>query len=116
MIQPGAPAVDGWAEQNNFAALMCAGNLALREMVESIRDDPEVRLLVVDRSRTDARVPLFYPDLAAQAEPRCQLTLSLRQFLVEQTGDPHWPHLVDERVLSQWIVAHVPGILQAHSH
>ena len=50
VIRPGAHIVDGWAEENGFSVLFCAGNLALREMVEAIRDDAETRVLVVDRS------------------------------------------------------------------
>jgi len=75
VIQPGAHVVDGWAEDNGFAVLFCAGNLALREMYEAIRDDADTHVLVVDRSRKDAQLPLFYPDLAAQAHPRRQMTL-----------------------------------------
>ena len=91
MIQPGARVVDGWAEEHGYTVLLCAGNLALREMVETIRDDAEARILVVDRSRSDAKLPLFYPDLDALARPRRQIHLSLRDFLVELTGDSRWP-------------------------
>ncbi len=28
IIQPGAHVVDGWAEENGFSVLFCAGNLA----------------------------------------------------------------------------------------
>jgi hypothetical protein len=114
MIQPGARVVDGWAEENGFSVLFCAGNLTLREMYEAIRDDAEARVLVVDRSRMDARIPLFYPDLAAKVPAKCQMTLSLRDFFVEKTGDPHWPHLVEDRNLSRLIVAHLPGTLRAY--
>ncbi len=114
VIQPGAHVVDGWAEENGFSVLFCAGNLALREMYEAVRDDADARVLVVDRSRTDARIPLFYPDLAAEAPPKRQMTLSLRDFLVEKTGDPHWPHLVDDRNISRLIVAHLPDTLRAY--
>ncbi|NLG51780.1 MAG: PglZ domain-containing protein, partial [Chloroflexi bacterium] len=114
MIQPGAMAVDGWAEAHQYAAPFCYGNLSLRDMVEGIRDDPHTRLLLVDRSREDARVPLFYPDLSVEAGPDCQLTLTLRDCLVETTGDAHWPQKVNERLLSALILEHLPGVLQAH--
>ena len=114
VIQPGAHVVDGWAEKNGFTVLFCAGNLALREMYEVIRDDADTRVLVVDRSRKDAKLPLFYPDLAAQAHPRRQMTLSLRDFLMERTDDPNWPHLVNDRNLSRLIVANLADTLQAH--
>jgi len=106
--------VDGWAEENAFTVLFCTGNLALREMYEAVRDDVEARVLIVDRSRVDARIPLFHPDLAAEAPPKRHMTLSLRDFLVERTGDPHWPHLVDDRNLSRLIVANLPDTLRAY--
>lgn len=120
MIQAGAYVVDGWAEKNGYTVLFCAGNLALREMYEAIRDDGDARVLLVDRSREGAKIPLFYPDLEAQAAmtaeaaPRCQMALSLRDFLVEKTGDRHWPHLVNDRILSRRILADLPGTLRAH--
>lgn len=114
LIQRGAHVVDGWAEQNGFSVVFCVGNLALREMYEAMRDDPEARVLVVDRSRAEAKIPLFYPDLQAQARAGCQMTLSLRELLVDKTGDSHWPALVDERDLSRLIVANLPEVLRAH--
>ncbi len=114
MIQAGARAVDGWAEENGYTVLFCAGNLALREMYEAVRDEPGARILLVDRSRDDARIPLFYPDLAAAGGPGRQLRLSLREYLVEATGDPYWPALVDERKLARIVVSHLPGVLEAH--
>jgi hypothetical protein len=118
VIQPGAHVVDGWAEQNGFAVLFCAGNLALREMYEAIRGEAghadDTRVLLVDRSRLDARIPLFYPDLATEAPAKCQMTLSLRGFLIDKTGDPLWPHLVDSRKISRLIVANLPDTLRAY--
>jgi hypothetical protein len=114
MIQAGAYIVDGWAEENGYTVLFCAGNMALREMYEAVRDDADARVLLVDRSRKEARIPLFYPDLAAQAGPRRQMALSLRDFLVEQTGDSNWPHLVDDRQLSRLILENLPDTLGAH--
>jgi len=114
MIGSGAYIVDGWAEEHGYTVLFCVGNLALREMYEAMRDDSSACVLVVDRSREEARIPLFYPDLFAQAGPRCRLSLSLRDFLVEKTGDPHWPHLVDDRHLSRLLLANLPDTLRAH--
>jgi hypothetical protein len=114
VIQAGAHIVDGWAEENGYTVLFCAGNLALREMYEAMRDDADARVLVVDRSRKGAKIPLFYPDLAAQAGTRRQMELSLRDFLVEKTGDPNWPHLVDDRQLSRLILANLSDTLPAY--
>lgn len=114
LIQPGAHAVDGWGEEHGYTVLFCTGNLALREMVETVRGEPETKLLLVDRSRADARIPLFYPDLATQAGPRRQQTLSLRDYLVEATGDTRWPHLLDDRQLARRILANLPATLTAY--
>ena len=59
----GARAVDGWAKENGFTVLFCSGNLALREMYENLRDDTTAKLILVDRTRDKAKLPLFYPDL-----------------------------------------------------
>ena len=114
LIQAGAQVVDGWAEENGYTVLFCVGNMALREMYQATRADADARVLLVDRSRSDARVPSFYPDLAARSGPGRQMELSLRQFLVEQTGDPRWPHLVDDRQLSRLILDNLPDALRAH--
>ena len=113
MIQKGAYAVDGWAEQNGFTVLFCTGNLGLRDLYERLRDDPNTHFLLVDRSRADAARPLFYPDLAASAG-RQQVTLTLRDYLVEATGDANWPPLVNERGLSRLILANLPETIEAH--
>src|SRR4051794_30361050 len=86
MIRAGARAVDGWARENGFTVLFCSGNLALREMYESLRDDPSARIILVDRTREKAKHRLFYPDLEARCKPRARLTVTLRDFLCERTG------------------------------
>ena len=111
MIISGAQVVDGWAEEHGYTVLFCTGNLALREMYESIRGDAEAKILLVDRSRTGT---LFYPDLQAQAKKEAVLSLSLREFLIEQTGDPAWPKLVDDRDLSGLLLEDVPSALKAY--
>jgi hypothetical protein len=111
MIRPGARAVDGWAQEHGFTVLFCTGNLALREMYERLRDNPEARILLVDRSRSDGQ--LFYPDLEARS-PRPPLELTLRDFLVEKTNDPNWPQLVSDRNISRVILENIEGTLSAH--
>lgn len=114
MIRSGAQAVDGWAEEHGYTVLFCTGNLALREMYEHVRTDSSARILLVDRSREDAKSLLFYPDLDALAAKKHKLDLSLRDFLVEQTGDTTWPHLVNDRNLSRLILNNLEGTLEAH--
>lgn len=111
MIISGAHVVDGWAEENGYTVLFCTGNLALREMAEAIRDDPDARILLVDRSRQGT---LFYPDLAVRAGREAALSLSLREFLIEQTGDTTWPKLVDDRELSALLLEDLPAAVEAH--
>ncbi len=114
MIQKGAFAVDGWAERRGYTVLFCTGNLGLRDLYEPLRADPEARVLLVDRSRSDSRTPLFYPDLAVRAGPQGLLTLTLRDYLVAASGDPLWPPLVNERGLARLLLAHLPQALEAH--
>lgn len=116
MIRSGAQAVDGWAEEHGYTVLFCTGNLALREMFEHVRDDKSARILLVDRSREDAKSLLFYPDLDVLAPKKQKLNLSLRDFLVEKTDDITWPHLVNDRNLSRLIVNNLEGTLQCYAH
>ena len=79
MIRSGAQAVDGWAEDHGYTVLFCTGNLALREMYEHVRDDKSTRILLVDRSREDAKSLLFYPDLDAAAAKKQKLSIKNNQ-------------------------------------
>jgi len=116
MIRAGARAVDGWAKENGFTVLFCSGNLALREMYENLRDDPTAKLILVDRNRDKAKLPLFYPDLEARCKPRARLTITLRDFLTEKSGDQRWPLLVNtDRNIGRLILENLPQALQAHS-
>lgn len=116
MIRAGAQAVDGWAKDNGFTVLFCSGNLALREMYENAKNDPEVkRILLVDRSRQNARLPLFYPDLEARCKANARLTITLRDFLVEKTEDQRWPPLVNtDRNLSRLVLDHLDKALDSY--
>jgi hypothetical protein len=113
MIVSGARVVDGWAEEHGYTVLFCTGNLALREMYEAIREDTEAKILLVDRSRAGT---LFYPDLETQADDGNVLSLSLRKFLIEQTGDTAWPKLVDDRQLSGILLEDLPAALRAYEN
>src|SRR5436190_23913533 len=59
MIRAGARAVDGWAKENGFTLVFCSGNLALREMYENLPDDPAAKIILVDRTRDRAKLPLL---------------------------------------------------------
>src|SRR5437868_4152723 len=115
MIRAGAQAVDGWAKETGFTVLFCSGNLALREMYESLRDDASAKVILVDRTRDKARLPLFYPDLEARCKARCRLSIILREFLVERTGDQRWPLLANDRNLSKLLLDNLEQALKAHA-
>src|SRR5436190_18773355 len=116
MIRAGAQAVDGWAKENAFAVLFCSGNLALREMYENVRNDPSAKVILVDRTREKAKLPLFYPDLEARCKPKARLTITLRDFLTEKTGDQRWPLLVNtDRNIGRLILENLTQALQAHA-
>jgi hypothetical protein len=115
MIRTGAQAVDGWARDNGFTVLFCSGNLALREMYENLRSDTSAKIILVDRTRERARLPLFYPDIEARCRPKARLTITLKDFLIEQTGDQRWPPLVNsDRNLGRLILDHQDKALDAH--
>ena len=115
MIRAGAAAVDSWAKDNGFTVLFCSGNLALREMYENLREDASAKIILVDRTRQNARRPLFYPDLEARTKPKARLTITLRDFLVEKTGDERWPLLVNtDRNLSGLIVERLDKAFEAY--
>lgn len=116
MIRSGAQAVDGWANENGFAVLFCTGNLGLRELYENLPCDPTTKLILVDRTREKAKLPLFYPDLEARCKPRARLKITLRDFLTEKTGDQRWPLLVNtDRHIGRLILENLPQALQAHA-
>ena len=115
MIRAGAQAVDGWAKEHNFTVLFCSGNLALREMYENLRSDPDAKIILVDRTREKAKLPLFYPDLEARCKSKARLTISLRDYLVENTGDERWPALVNsDRNLSRLVLDHLDKALESY--
>src|SRR5437867_7037448 len=115
MIRAGARAVDGWAKANGFTVLFCSGNLALREMYENLRDESSAKIILVDRTRGKTKLPLFYPDLESRCRARAMLTITLRDFLVEKTGDQRWPLLVNNRNLSRLLIDNLQLTLKAHS-
>src|SRR5262245_39467871 len=105
MIRAGAQAVDGWAKDNGFTVLFCSGNLALPEMFENLRNDTSAKLVLVDRTRGKAKLPLFYPDLEARCKSKARLTITLRDYLTEKTEDERWPGLVNtDRNISRLVL------------
>ena len=89
MIRAVARAVDGWAKENGLTVLFCSGNLVLREMYENLRDDPAAKIILVDRTRDMAKLPLFFPNLEARCKPKARLTIYLGDFLMQKTDPGH---------------------------
>lgn len=114
MIRPGAMVVDGWAKKHGFTVIFPSGNLGFRDQFEQIRDNPEVKVILVDRTREKAKLPLFYPDLESLCSGQANLTLTLRDFLVHQTGDDRWPMAVNGRNLSRLVLGNLEGTLRAY--
>ncbi|MEI8374906.1 MAG: PglZ domain-containing protein [Planctomycetota bacterium] len=114
MIHRGAAVVDGWAVQNGFTVIFPSGNLGFRDQFEQIRDNAELKIVLVDRSREDRGLPLFYPDLQCRSSSRARLKLTLRDLLAERTGDDRWPKEVNDRNLSRLVLANLEGTLHAY--
>lgn len=120
MLPTGSTAISKWAEQHSFVVIVPGGNLGFRDQFEQIRDNDGLKLILVDRTResdgTKAKWPLFYPDLDARCKPKARQRLTLRDFLVEKTGDQHWPPKVNDRNLSRLILQNLAGTLAAYDH
>ena len=86
---------------------------ALREMYENLRDDPSAKIILVDRTREKAKLPLCYPDLEAHCKSRARLMITLRDFLIEKTDDQRWPLLVNDRNLSRLLLENRDQALSA---
>ena len=67
---PGRCAGRRWLGQGKWlhGAVLSAATSALREMYENLRDDASAKIILVDRTREKAKLPLFYPDLEARCK------------------------------------------------
>jgi len=93
-------AVHRFANENGFTVIIAATNLVFRELFEKAAISKETKkLLLIDRAPARRRAhaslskapPPFYPDLLSKTPPTARIDISLRQFLIERTGDPLWP-------------------------
>lgn len=117
-------AVHRFANENGFTVIIASTNLVFRELYEkAIAAKDTNKLLVIDRApvrrRTRASMtkapPPFYPDLLAKTTKAARITISLRQFLIEKTGDPNWPQEVDDPRFARLIMDSIEAVLQAHA-
>ena len=122
LIRPDARAVDGWAAENHFNALLCSGNFRFRIWFEPKKEDTTVNLLLVDQTRDPEpslktyAPPLFYPDFLALTSHQARLRITLRDFLSHTTDDSRWPELINERNMSRLVLENLDGVLEAHQH
>lgn len=120
MVPAASTTINEWAEKHKFVVIVPSGNLGFRDQYEQVREKEGLKLILVDRTRETngqkAKLPLFYPDLDARCKPNARQKVTLRDFLVEQTGDQHWPSKVNERNLSRLILQNLGGTLKAYEH
>jgi hypothetical protein len=116
-------AIDEFARDNQFTVIVASTNLVFRELYVRAVDDPEMRkLMLIDRAeprRSRNTIgfqapPPLYPDLLAQTDEEACITLDLRQYLRDETGDPDWPQEVNEPRYARLVVQHLDAVIRAH--
>lgn len=114
-----------FAQAHSFTVIIASTNLVFRELYEKAAADPDVhKILLLDRAPARRRVapsitkapPPFYPDLLAETPDKCRIHLDLKQFLVEQTGDPLWKAEANDPRYARLIVRNLNGVLRAHQN
>jgi len=117
-------AVHRFANESGFTVIIASTNLVFRELLEKATDSKETeKLLVIDRApaRRRARAslkrapPPFYPDLLARTTDTARINISLRQFLIERTGDPNWPQEALMIRFARLITGSIDAVLKAHT-
>jgi hypothetical protein len=117
-------ALHRFANENGFTVVIASTNLVFRELFEKATVSKETKkLLLIDRaparrlahaSLTKAPPP-FYPDLLARTADTARIDISLRQFLIEKTGDPNWPQEADDPRFARLITDSIDAVLKAHA-
>lgn len=116
-------AIDSFARDNQFTVIVASTNLVFRELYVRAIDDPEThKLLLIDRAEPrrsrnaigSQAPPPFYPDLLARTDAESRITLDLRQYLRDTTGDPDWPQEVNEPHYARLVVQHLDAAIRAH--
>ena len=123
------PEADGalhtFARKNGYAVIVASTNLVFRELYEQAVEDSEIqKLLVIDRAPARRRAhlsrmkapPPFYPDFLDKVSPEARITLDLRQFLIEITGDPDWPSISNDPRYARLISKNLSGVIRAHKN
>ncbi len=117
-------AVHRFANESGFTVIIASTNLVFRELFEKATVSKETRkLLLIDRSpaRRKAQAsltkapPPFYPDLLSKTAWTARIDVSLRQFLIDKTGDPNWPQEVNDPRFARLISGCMGAVLKAHA-
>lgn len=117
-------AVHRFANENGFTAIIASTNLVFRELFEKATASKETKkLLLIDRAparrRSHASLtkapPPFYPDLLSRTAETARIDISLRQFLIEKTGDPNWPQESNDPRFARLITGSIDAVLKAHA-
>lgn len=116
-------AVHRFANENDFTVIIASTNLVFRELYEKATAAKDTnKLLVIDRApvrrRTHAsmtKAPSVLPRSLARTKKTARIVISLRQFLIEKTGDPNWPLEVDDPRFAKVIIGSIEAVLQAHA-
>lgn len=118
-------ALDRFGKMNHYTVIIASTNLAFRNNFEAAMDsEAPLKLLLIDRTPLRRRVwasmekapPPFYPDLLARTAPTARIDISLRQFLMETTGDPNWPQETDEPRFARLIAGSLTAVLKAYAN
>ncbi len=115
--------VDHLAAQAGFTVIRASTNLAFRFIFENVRQDAEVkRIMVIDQTPVErlrnrsvsTAPPLFYPDFLAVVPPSARIKLDLYQYLRDVTGDAGWPPACNDYRHARLIIPNVEGVLTAY--
>jgi len=122
------PEADGtvhrFANERGFTVIIASTNLVFRELFEKATVSKETKkLLLIDRAPARRRAhasltkapPPFYPDILARTADTARIDISLRQFLIEKTGDPNWPQEANDPRFARLITGSIDAVLKAHA-
>ncbi|MDI9570605.1 MAG: PglZ domain-containing protein [Pseudomonadota bacterium] len=117
-------AVHRFANENGFTVIIASTNLVFRELFEKAAISKDAKkLLLIDRAPARRRAqatlskapPPFYPDILVKTAAAARIDISLRQFLIEKTGDPHWPQESNDPRFARLIIGCIDAALKAHA-
>ncbi len=118
--------LDAYAQEQGFAVIRAATNLAFRELYAATRRDPAItHILLIDetpirrlrRARdTHSAPPLLYPDMRGRARQCHEVRLDPRAYLVDRTNDPNWPERANDDKLTDLLLANVERVVIAHDN